>query len=273
MRVHDLHPRPSEQSSGVQPVPPYVWRSVSGRPSFNVRRTVIGKRFIRDSGPVRKIRMNHEIRLSPIMLIDQNNKQVGEIDTRTAQRMADEAGLDLVEIQPNVRPPLCKIMDYGKFKYEQSKKDKGNRAAGRGAEMKEVRLGRSIKIDPHDVEIRVNQARKFLLEGHKVQLVQQFRGREMAHRHLGEDRLKAICETLSDVAKVETPPRTLGRRMSLILSPDRAKIDLYKRKHGIVDKPVAPKQTEGERAGAPAEAEQAASVQAQNVGGSGDERD
>ena len=194
------------------------------------RRTIIARRFYRTPGPVQKTRVNHEIRLSPIMLIDHNNRQVGEIETREAQAMADEAGLDLVEIQPNVRPPLCKIMDYGKYKFELGKKERSQKAAGKGNEMKEVRLGRSIKIDPHDVGIRVNKARGFLMDGHKVLLVQQFRGREMAHRELGVNRLREICTELADVAKVEVPPKTMGRRMSLILSPDRQKIEIIKRK-------------------------------------------
>ena len=172
--------------------------------------------------------MNHEIRLTPIRLIDQDNHQVGEIDTRDALRMAEEAGLDLVEIQPDVRPPLCKIMDYGKYKYEQSKKQKGSGA--KQQELKEVRLGRSAKIDPHDVEIRVKQARRFLMEGHKVQLVQQFRGREMAHKEIGLDRLRKIADDLADIAKVESPPKHMGRRVLLMLAPDKAKVESLKRK-------------------------------------------
>ncbi len=177
---------------------------------------------------MRKTRVNHEIRLSPIRLIDQHNNQVGEIDTRDAMRMAEEAGLDLVEIQPDVRPPLCKIMDYGKYRYELSKKQKGQKQ--KAQELKEVRLGRSAKIDPHDVEIRVKQARKFLMEGHKVILRQRFRGREMAHKHIGLDRLRQICDDLGDIAKVESPPKDVGRDVTLLLAPDKQKIETIKRK-------------------------------------------
>ena len=144
--------------------------------------------------------------------------------------MAEEAGLDLVEISPDVRPPVCKIMDYGKYKYELSKKQSKNRAQSKQAEMKEVRLGRSAKIDPNDVEIRVQQARKFLMDGHKVQFVQRFRGREMAHRDIGFNRLKEISEDLADIAKVEVPPRSMGRQISIILAPDKTKIEAIKRK-------------------------------------------
>lgn len=152
------------------------------------------------------------------------------IETREAQRMADEAGLDLVEIQPDVRPPVCKIMDYGKFKYELSKKEHKSRAASKSAEMKEVRLGRSMKIDDHDVEIRLQQARRFLIDGHKVQVVAQFRGREIAHKDLGMGKLREFCNALSDVSKVELEPRFFGKRVTLILAPDKVKIDALKRK-------------------------------------------
>ncbi|TVQ78679.1 MAG: translation initiation factor IF-3 [Phycisphaeraceae bacterium] len=186
------------------------------------------RRYFRESGPVRKQRVNHEIRLTPIRLIDHENNQVGVIETRDALRMAEEAGLDLVEIQADVRPPLCKIMDYGKYKYEQSKKQKGN--TSKGQELKEVRLGRSSKIDDHDVEIRVKQARRFLMEGNKVLLRQRFRGREVAHKEIGVDRIKGICEELSDIAKVESPPKHAGRDITVILAPDKGKVDAAKRR-------------------------------------------
>ena len=170
------------------------------------------------------------IRISPIRLIDENDEMVGVVETSEALQRAEAAGYDLVEIAPESRPPVCKIMDYGKYKYEQSKKEQRNRAASKQAEMKEVRLGRSIKIDPHDVKIRVNRARKFLLDGHKVLIVQQFRGREMQHRNLGQDLLQGVVEQLADIGKVETPPRQMGRRVSMIIAPDKNKIQTYKRK-------------------------------------------
>lgn len=174
--------------------------------------------------------MNFEIRLTPVRLIDQDNNQVGVVETNQAMRMAQEAGLDLVEIQADVRPPVCKIMDYGKYKFELSKKERSNRAASKQQEMKEVRLGRSLKIDDHDVEIRVNQARRFLMEGHKVQLVQQFRGREMQHRDIADARIRGIIDGLSDIAKVEVGAKLFGKRMSLILAPDKPKVEAIKRK-------------------------------------------
>ena len=182
---------------------------------------------------------------------------VGVVETSDALRRAEALEMDLVEVAPESRPPVCKIMEYGKFKYEQSKKDQRNRQASKQAEMKEVRLGRSIKIDPHDVKIRVNRARKFLLDGHKVLLVQQFRGREMQHRHLGRDLLMSVVEQLSDLSKVETSPRQMGRRVSMIVAPDKNKIMMYKRQHGLKQESgadQAPDAPEADTPATPAEA-------------------
>lgn len=179
---------------------------------------------------MQRTRVNHMIRISPIRLIDQHNEQVGVVDTHEAQRMAQEAGLDLVEVVADARPPVCKIMDYGKYKYDLSKKEQKSRAAGKQQELKEIRLGRSIKIDPHDVQIRVDQARRFLMAGHKVQITQRFRGREMMHKQLGLERLEKICVDLSDIAKIEMAPRWVGRQTSIVLAPDKDKIEHIKRK-------------------------------------------
>jgi translation initiation factor IF-3 len=160
-----------------------------------------------------------------VRLIDENDQMVGVVETSDALQRAQQAGLDLVEVSADSSPPVCRILDFGKWKYEQSKKDKANRSKSKGHDLKEVRLGRSMKIDPHDVGIRLQQARRFLIEGHKVQIVQNFRGREIFHKERGEKRMRDIIERLSDVAKVEVPPRTVVRRMTMILAPDRAKIE------------------------------------------------
>ena len=186
--------------------------------------------MMRGGPPVQRTRVNHMIRISPIRLIDQHNEQVGVVDTHEAQRMAQEAGLDLVEVVADARPPVCKIMDYGKYKYDLSKKEQKSRAAGKQQELKEIRLGRSIKIDPHDVQIRVDQARRFLMAGHKVQITQRFRGREMMHKQLGLERLEKICVDLSDIAKIEMAPRWVGRQTSIVLAPDKDKIEHIKRR-------------------------------------------
>ena len=177
---------------------------------------------------MQRTRVNHMIRITPIRLIGAEGEQLGVVETREALRMATEAGLDLVEVVPDTRPPVCKIMDYGKFKYEQSKR-KENKASGQ-PEIKEVRLGRSVKIDPHDVQIRVNQARRFLMQGNKVQITQRFRGREMVHKELGLERLSAIVDQLSDIAKVEMAPRWVMRQASIVMAPDRNKVEALKRK-------------------------------------------
>ncbi len=181
---------------------------------------------MRPTGP----RMNERIRITPIRLIDENGEQAGVVETPDALRRARDLGLDLVEMAADSRPPVCRIMDYGRYKYEQSKKEKANKAKTKTSELKEVRLGRSMKIDPHDIAIRMRQARKFLLEGHKVQIVQQFRGREMAHRHRGDERMRDIIAELEELGKLETDPRMAGRRMSVIIGPDKRKIDAYRRK-------------------------------------------
>jgi translation initiation factor IF-3 len=171
-------------------------------------------------------RTNRKIRITPIRVIGPQGQQVGIMETADALSLAEEQDLDLVEIQPDSRPPVCKIMDYGKHKYDQSKKANRSRAAARasGGDLKEVRLGRSVKIDPNDVRVRVGQARKFLMKMDKVQLTQRFRGREIVHKDLGLQRLQEIAEELADISKIESAPRWNGRSASIILAPDRARI-------------------------------------------------
>jgi len=188
------------------------------------------RRFFRPGeGFTRGPRVNEQIRKTPIRVIH-DDEQLGVMETSAALQRAREQGLDLVEVHAESDPPVCRILDYGKFRYDQSKKDKANKAKSKTAELKEVRLGRSMKIDPHDVGIRMNQARKFLMEGHKVQIVQNFRGREMIHRERGTERLDGIVESLADIAKLEVPARLNGRRMTMILAPDKPKIEAIKRK-------------------------------------------
>lgn len=152
----------------------------------------------------------------------------GIVETDEARRRAMDLGMDLVEISPDARPPVCKIMDFGKHKYEESKKQKAGKS--KASELKEVRLGRSMKIDPHDVMIRVQQARRFLLEGHKVQLVASYKGREMAHRDLGERMFSDVISRLLDLGKLEMSPRLNGKRLNAIISPDKNKCEQWKRK-------------------------------------------
>ena len=185
-------------------------------------------------------RINDRIRITPIRLIDENGEMVGIVETDDARRRAMELSMDLVEIAADVRPPVCRIMDYGKFKYEQSKKDKANKAKSKSSEMKEVRLGRSMKIGEHDIAIRVAQARRFLIEGHKVQIVQNFKGREVAHRDRGDSRMREIIQELSDLGRVELTPRMNGRRLTMIIGPDKQRVEAWKKAQRAAGKPELP---------------------------------
>ena len=183
------------------------------------------RRFIRPQENSRKSpRINDRIRAKTIRLIDQDENMIGLVPISDAIERARSADLDLVEVSPGSDPPVCRILDFGKYRYEQSKKERANRAKTKVVETKEVRLGRSMKIDPHDIAIRLNQARKFLLDGHKVLIVQNFRGREMMHKERGHERMRDIIKTLSDIAKVELSPRMAGRRQTMVLAPDKVKI-------------------------------------------------
>ncbi len=164
-------------------------------------------------------RHNEQIRISPIFLIDETDQKIGSITTSEALRRAREAGLDLVEVAPNARPPVCKIMDYGKWRYQQQKKEDRSRAASRAGQLKELKL-RTVKIGDHDLSIKINHARDFLKEGNKVQFTLQFRGREMAHQELGREIFSKVKQALWAVSKVERDAKMEGRRMTLVLQPD-----------------------------------------------------
>src|SRR5688572_10397861 len=129
-------------------------------------------------------RHNEQIRISPIFLIDQDDNKIGPTSTAEAQRRAREAGLDLVEVAPNARPPVCKIMDYGKWRYQQQKKDDKSRANAKGGRLKQLNID-TIRIGEHDLQIKINHARDLLKEGNKVQFTLRFKGREMAHQDMG----------------------------------------------------------------------------------------
>lgn len=170
------------------------------------------------------------IRITPIRLIGPDEEAIGVVETPDALKRAQELGLDLVEISPEARPPVCKIMDYGKYKFELSQKARKQRAASKSTEMKELRLGRSAKIDPHDIQIRIDQARRFLMAGHKVLFTQRFKGREIAHKEIGLENLAKCRDGLADISKVEQSPRWMGKSASIIIAPDRVKVDAVKRK-------------------------------------------
>lgn len=213
---------------------------------------------------MQRIRVNHMIRITPIRVVGPEMEQFGVIETSEALRKAQEMGMDLVEISPEARPPVCRIMDYGKYKYELGQKERKNRAASRATELKEIRLGRSIKIDPHDIQVRVDQARRFLMMGHKILVVQRLKGREVTHRELGEDNLKKVLQSLADLVKVEQSPRFLGKAWTMMLAPDKPKVEAIKRK---LEKERKEKLARGEKVEEEKSMEQLeAEVAAQNQG-------
>ena len=171
----------------------------------------------RDTG--KRLRVNDQIRISPVRLIDEENQQVGVIELDEAKQRARAASLDLVEVAPKTTPPVCRVMDYGKWMYQQKKKEQKAKAHATKSELKGMRL--RPKIDEHDLAIKLTKARQFLGEANKVQFTMLFRGREMDHRELGMRTMKNICETMADISKVESPPRMMGRRMTMVLAPDR----------------------------------------------------
>jgi translation initiation factor IF-3 len=161
-------------------------------------------------------RVNHRIRVPEIRLIDEDGEQAGVVNTNDAKQRAQAAGLDLVEVSPHARPPVCKIMDFGKFKYDQRKKDKKG-GAKHTSTMKELRVRPAI--DPHDLSYRLTNGEKFLQQGHKVQVVCIFRGRQLAHPEHGFNVMKTVAEALKGLGKVESPAKMVGRRMTMLLSP------------------------------------------------------
>jgi translation initiation factor IF-3 len=164
-------------------------------------------------------RFNHQIRISPVRLINASDEMVGIVPTSEALRMANEAGLDLVEVAPTARPPVCKILDYGKFKYQQSKKEDKARSHSKAGQLKEVKI-KTVRIGDHDLMIKINHAREFLAEGNKVQFTLQFKGREIAHSQLGYDIFRKIKEELFLVSKVEQDAKLMGKRINMVLMPD-----------------------------------------------------
>ncbi|MDP6635753.1 MAG: translation initiation factor IF-3 [Phycisphaerae bacterium] len=181
------------------------------------RRKKIARPFRRDTRNNNELRRNDRIRVSPVRLIDQNEGQVGVVSLSEAQAMAREAGLDLVEVVPNATPPVCRILDYGKYKYDLAKKQRHAKAHRHETELKEIRI-RTPKIDTHDLMIKVNRAREFLLRGDRVQFSLRFRGRELAHIDEGQRIFTQIEEALQDCGKVDRNRRE-GRRITMLIAP------------------------------------------------------
>ena len=161
--------------------------------------------------------MNELIISSEIRVIADDGEQLGVMTPADALERAQEVGLDLVEVAPGSKPPVCRIMDYGRYKYERKKKM--GKSKGHTASLKEVKL--RPRTDQHDLDFKLKNARRFLIDGDKVKVTVMYRGREMVHREFGYRQLKHVTELLSDIANVENPPRMEGRFLSMILVPNR----------------------------------------------------
>ena len=165
--------------------------------------------------------INEEIRDPQVRLISEEGEQLGIVTAEEALRIATEAGFDLVKIAPNSVPPVCRIMDYGKFRFEQTKKEKEAKKNQRVIEIKEIRM--SPGIDTNDFNVKLRNALKFLREGNRVKVTVRFRGREMAHTDIGEGLLRTFAAGCAEVANMEKNPKLDGRHMSIFLSPKKEK--------------------------------------------------
>jgi translation initiation factor IF-3 len=164
-------------------------------------------------------RVNHKIRAREVRVIDSDGKQLGVMPTSQALGTAQQRGLDLVEIAPNATPPVCKIVEYGKFKYEQEKRERESRKHHHGGKLKEIKL--RLNIDDHDYQTKLNHMRDFLLEGMKVKVSLFFRGRENAHPEFGQELMQRVIRDVQGTGHAEVPPRQMGKSIHMMLAPVR----------------------------------------------------
>ena len=162
-------------------------------------------------------RVNEEIAVPSVRLVDENGQMVGVVSRNEALTMADKAGLDLVEVAPGADPPVCKILDYGKYKYEEQKKKNEARKKQKVIEVKEIKLRPGI--DQHDYDVKMRSMVSFIEEGDKVKVTMRFRGREMVHQEIGLNVLMKVREQLEPLSKVEMMPQLEGRQMVMVLAP------------------------------------------------------
>lgn len=167
----------------------------------------------------KRVRVNRQIRISPVRVIDVEGEQLGIMSIEEALAAAEARGLDLVEVAPNARPPVTRIMDYGKYKYEEARKARLARKKQHQVQVKEVKFRPGI--EPHDFEFKLRHARRFLEEGNKVKATMMFRGRQMAHPELGREVLFRVAQAVEDVGRVESEPSLEGRNMTMVLAPKR----------------------------------------------------
>jgi translation initiation factor IF-3 len=192
-------------------------------------------------------------------VVDNDGSQLGVMTPFDAMQRAQERGLDLVEVAPNANPPVCRIMDYGKYKYELKKKAAVSKTKAHAAILKEVKL--RPRTDEHDLDFKIKNARRFLIEGDKVKVTLMFRGREIVHTELGREQLDKVKVMLADIAAVENPPRMEGRFLSMILVPNReaiARLERQRAAEAAKEAPEAPEASETDEAERPAAEESAA---------------
>ncbi|WP_456455172.1 translation initiation factor IF-3 [Thermovibrio sp.] len=171
------------------------------------------------SKKLEQTRVNERIRAREVLVIDEDGTKLGVMPTLKALQLAKEKGLDLVEVSPNAKPPVCRIMDYGKYKYQMQKKMHEAKKKQKTIEVKTVKV--RPRTDEHDMQVRIKQVKKFLEKGNKVKAVVMFRGREQAHVELGEAQLMKIYDAVKEIAEMEKKPKKEGRDMIMILAPKR----------------------------------------------------
>lgn len=175
--------------------------------------------FFMEGTTISDLMINEQIRDKEVRLIGENGEQLGIMSVRDAMKLAEDAELDLVKIAPAAKPPVCKIVDYGKYKYEQVRREKEAKKKQKVIEIKEIRL--SPNIDTNDLNTKINAARKFLTKGDRVKVTLRFRGREMAHMNSSKHILDDFAENLSDISVVEKAPKVEGRSMTMFLTEKR----------------------------------------------------
>lgn len=167
------------------------------------------------------MKVNREIRAPKVRVISHTGEQIGILSLHEALAKAEDAGLDLVEIVPGSNPPVCKIINYGKFRYDQTKREKESKKSQHQVKVKEIKL--KPNIDTHDLETKKRHARDFIAQGNKVKVTCTFRGRELAHTEIGEKIVLKLCEEIEDIATPESTPKMLGRTLTVILAPGAKK--------------------------------------------------
>ena len=189
------------------------------RDAKHLESAYVESEFIMEGRKISDLFINEQIRDREVRVIGEDGEQLGVMPTKEALKLAEEAGVDLVKIAPTAKPPVCKIVDYGKFKYEQARKDKEAKKKQKIVEIKEIRL--SPNIDTNDLNTKVNAARKFITKGDRVKVTLRFRGREMAHMNTSKHILDDFAEALSDIAVMDKAPKVEGRSMTMFLAEKR----------------------------------------------------